>query len=87
MSQEVIIKFIQRYIYGGILLLEKHYASFIFELMLIAYVFLFDELDKQLQAHLIEKEAHWLRLYFNLQENSLVLLIRRDDLQMEEIKI
>src|SRR5260364_433165 len=57
--------FIQRYIYGGIAVLEKHDASFIFELMLIAYQFLLDELAKQLQTHLIEKEAHWLRLHFN----------------------
>ncbi|RIB26207.1 hypothetical protein C2G38_2163846 [Gigaspora rosea] len=115
---EVIIK----YIYGGIFLLEKHDASFIFELMLISYEFLLDELAKQLQTHLIEKEAHWLLLHFNriykksfqnnkfqdlqnwcngilvkypskifdseefftLQENALVSLISRDDLQMKK---
>ncbi|RIB26725.1 hypothetical protein C2G38_2162557 [Gigaspora rosea] len=113
---EIIIK----YIYGGIVLLEKHDASFIFELMLIAYELLFDELGKQLQTHLIVKGAHWLRLhfiriyqkssqdnklqdlqnwcndivvkypnkifdseeFFTLQENALVSLISRDDLQM-----
>ncbi|RIB20170.1 hypothetical protein C2G38_2141291 [Gigaspora rosea] len=58
---EVLIK----YIYGGIVLLEEHDASFIFELMLVTYEFLFDELAKQLQDHLIEKEAHWLHLNFN----------------------
>ncbi|RIB28878.1 hypothetical protein C2G38_1336095 [Gigaspora rosea] len=118
---EIIIK----YIYGGVVLLENHNASFIFELMLIACEFLFDELAKFFEAHLIETKAHWLRLNFtriyqkifqnnelqklqkwcndivakypdkifesenfsSLQENALVSLISRDDLQMEEIKI
>ena len=53
----------QRYIYG-VILLENHNASFIFELMLIAYEFLFDELAKYLEIHLIKIEAHWLRLHF-----------------------
>ncbi|RIB02633.1 hypothetical protein C2G38_2227303 [Gigaspora rosea] len=51
---EVIIK----YVYRGI-------ASSNFELMLIVYQFLLDESDKQIQTHLIEKKAYWLRLYFN----------------------
>ncbi|RIB18187.1 hypothetical protein C2G38_2142247 [Gigaspora rosea] len=93
--------------------------------MLIAYEFLFEELAKHLETHLIEKEAHWLRLNFtriyqksfqnnkfqelqrwcndflvkypskifdseefiSLQENALISLISRDDLQMEEVKI
>ncbi|RIB29213.1 hypothetical protein C2G38_2239046 [Gigaspora rosea] len=142
--------FVQRYIYGGNVLLENHNASFIFELMLIAYEFLFDELAKYLEIHLIDNsrkkenlllikvvelvfvflmiarsEAHWLRLNFTrtyqqsfqnnklqelqkwcndivvkypekifnseefntTQENELVSLISRDDLQMEEVKI
>ncbi|RIB20995.1 hypothetical protein C2G38_2140889 [Gigaspora rosea] len=120
---DIIIK----YIYGGIFLLENHNASFIFELMLIAYEFLFDELAKYLETQLIENEAHahWLRLNFTriyqkifqnnklqelqkwsndivvkypekffdseefnmIQENALISLISRDDLQMEEVKI
>ncbi|RIB19061.1 hypothetical protein C2G38_2182860 [Gigaspora rosea] len=65
--------------------------------MIVACEFLFDELVNQLQTHLIEKEANWLRLHLNyiyqkkefltLQENVLVSLISRDDLQLEEIKI
>ncbi|RIB24650.1 hypothetical protein C2G38_2168076 [Gigaspora rosea] len=120
---EIVIK----YIYGGVILLENHNASFIFELMLIAYEFLFDELAKYLETHLIETESHshWLRLnftriyqkifqnnksqelqkwcndivvkypdkifesedFFSLQDNALVSLISRDDLQMKEVKI
>ncbi|RIB03420.1 hypothetical protein C2G38_2225081 [Gigaspora rosea] len=114
-----------RYIYGGVVLLENYNSSFIFELMLIAYELLFDELAKHLETHLIEAEAHWLRLNFthiykrifknnklqglqkfcndiivkypgkifesedfvSLQENALVSIISRDDLQMEEVKI
>ncbi|RIB28830.1 hypothetical protein C2G38_2028228 [Gigaspora rosea] len=119
------IKFNNRYIYGGIALLENNDNSFIFELMLIAYEFLFEELAKYLETHLVESKAHWLRLNFttvyqksfqneklqelqkwsndimvkypnkifdsenftSLQENALVSLISRDDLQMEEVKI
>ncbi|RIB28891.1 hypothetical protein C2G38_2058267, partial [Gigaspora rosea] len=33
-------------------------------LMLIACEFLFDELAKYLETHLIETKAHWLRLNF-----------------------
>ncbi|RIB12032.1 hypothetical protein C2G38_56211 [Gigaspora rosea] len=93
--------------------------------MLIAYELLFDELAKYLETHLIETEAHWLRLNFTriyqkifqnaklqelqkwcndivvkypdkvfesedfslLQENALVSIICRDDLQMKEVKI
>ncbi|RIB18897.1 hypothetical protein C2G38_1311920 [Gigaspora rosea] len=117
--------FIQRYIYGGVVLFENHNASFIFELMLIAYEFLFDELAKHLETHLIETEAHWLHLHFTqiyqkifqnnklqelqkwcndivvkhpekifdshefitIQENALVSIISRDDLQTDEVKI
>ncbi|RIB07741.1 hypothetical protein C2G38_2213532 [Gigaspora rosea] len=50
-----------RYIY---VLLENYNLLFIFELMLIAYEFLFDELAKHLETHLIEAEAHWLYLNF-----------------------
>ncbi|RIB28939.1 hypothetical protein C2G38_2058015 [Gigaspora rosea] len=118
---EIIIK----YIYGGIILLEQYGAPFIFELMLVAYEFLLDELAKYLETHLTVMEAHWLRLHFNriynqsfqnvklkklqdwcndiiakypdtifesrdfinLQENALISLIIRDDLQMKEVKI
>ncbi|RIB24653.1 hypothetical protein C2G38_639059 [Gigaspora rosea] len=116
-----------KYIYGGAVLLENHNTSFIFELMLVAYEFFFDELAKNLETHLIETEthSHWIRLnftriyqknfqnnkpqelqkwcndivvkspdkifdsedFFSLQENALVSLISRDDLQMKAVKI
>ncbi|RIB18186.1 hypothetical protein C2G38_2185339 [Gigaspora rosea] len=69
-----------RYIYGGIVVLEKIDASFIFDFMLIAFELLFEELAKHLETHLIEKEAHWL-------QNALISLISRNGLQMEEVKI
>ncbi|KAF0549490.1 BTB-domain-containing protein [Gigaspora margarita] len=79
------------YTYGGIVVLEKHDLSLIFELMLIASEFVLDELAENLQSHLIEKEAHWLHLHFNyfftLQESALVSLISQDDLQIKEVKI
>ncbi|RIB00151.1 hypothetical protein C2G38_2235433, partial [Gigaspora rosea] len=57
---EIIIK----YIYGGVILLEKLETSLIFELMLIAHELLCDELTKYLELHLIESKASWLRLHF-----------------------
>ncbi|RIB26416.1 hypothetical protein C2G38_2163506 [Gigaspora rosea] len=47
-----------------IILLENNDDLFIFELMLIAYEFLFEELAKYLETHLVESKAHWLRLHF-----------------------
>ncbi|RIB05258.1 hypothetical protein C2G38_2253909 [Gigaspora rosea] len=112
-------------IYGGVILLVNYDASFIFELMIIAYKFLLEELVQYLEAHLIKAESHWLRLHFSriyqtsfqnnklqelqkwcndivakfpekvfdaedfdsVQENALIALIKRDDLQMDEVKI
>ncbi|RIB10627.1 hypothetical protein C2G38_2105582 [Gigaspora rosea] len=92
--------------------------------MFIAQEFLLEELVKLLETHLIEENAHWLRLNFNniylksfqssqfqklqewcndivvkypskifdskdftqLQENILISLLKRDDLQIEEGK-
>ncbi|RIB00200.1 hypothetical protein C2G38_2235180 [Gigaspora rosea] len=64
--------------------------------MIVACELILEELDKYLETFLIESNAHWLRLHFNLfdseeftsfQENALVSSIERDDLQMEEVKI
>ncbi|RIB01368.1 hypothetical protein C2G38_2231071 [Gigaspora rosea] len=49
---------IVKYIYGGIDLLENNDGSFIFEL--IVYEFLFKELAKYSETHLIESKTHWL---------------------------
>ncbi|RIB18678.1 hypothetical protein C2G38_2245621 [Gigaspora rosea] len=85
-----------------VILLENQDTTFIYELMLIASEFLLKELAKYIEIHLIETKANWLRLHFTLkypnkifesedftsiQENALVSLIKRDDLQMEEVKI
>ncbi|RIB24381.1 hypothetical protein C2G38_2242039 [Gigaspora rosea] len=118
-------EFIIKYIYGGVILLEKQDAPFIFDLLIVTNEFLFDELTTFLERHLIEEKSHWLRLHFtqiyqesfqnnqfqnlqkwcndflvkyptkifdseeftSLQENALVSLIKRDDLQMEELKV
>ena len=46
-------------------LLEKDQeASFIFELILVAFEFLLDELAKHLEVKLIKENADWLRLNF-----------------------
>ncbi|RIB28426.1 hypothetical protein C2G38_2239511 [Gigaspora rosea] len=58
---EIIIK----YIYGGIVSLKDHDTSFVFDLMVMTYEFLFEELAKHLETYLIETKASWLRLHFS----------------------
>ncbi|RIB19877.1 hypothetical protein C2G38_2180695 [Gigaspora rosea] len=61
-----------KYIYGGMILLEDYEVSFIFKLMFFAHEF-FLSLDSA--------------DFTSLQENALISLLKRDDLQMEEGKI
>ncbi|RHZ70597.1 hypothetical protein Glove_269g45 [Diversispora epigaea] len=55
------------YIYGGIVnLIDAAEIKFIFELMTLASEFELEELFKQLEIHLIETKASWLRTHFSL---------------------
>ncbi|RIB05696.1 hypothetical protein C2G38_2047386 [Gigaspora rosea] len=63
--------FRDRYIYGGFISLESFDTQLIFDLILIADEFVLEELVD----------------FNSLNETALVSLIKRDDLQMEEIKI
>ncbi|RHZ89485.1 hypothetical protein Glove_13g65 [Diversispora epigaea] len=121
----LIFDVILKYIYGGIVNLEKVETRFIFDLMLAANEFELKELTNKLETHLIETQASWLKTYFSLiyrtifnennfqnlenycndiiakhpniifdssdftslPESALVSLLKRDDLQMEEVKI
>ncbi|RHZ72464.1 hypothetical protein Glove_242g87 [Diversispora epigaea] len=116
---------ILKYIYGGIVNLENIETRFIFDLMLIANDFEFEELANKLEILLIETKGSWLKTHFSLiyysifsntnfkelekfcndivakypnlifdaddfaslQESALVSLLKRDDLQMKEVKI
>ncbi|RHZ72486.1 hypothetical protein Glove_242g88 [Diversispora epigaea] len=116
---------ILQYIYGGIVNLENIESRFIFDLMLIANDFEFEELANKLEILLIETKGSWLKTHFSLiyhsifsntnfkklekfcndivtkypnlifdaddfislQESALVSLLKRDDLQMKEVKI
>ncbi|RHZ87620.1 hypothetical protein Glove_33g210 [Diversispora epigaea] len=62
---------ILKYIYGGIINLEKVETSFIFDLMLIANEFELDELSKKLETILIEDKASWLKTHFSLVYRSI----------------
>ncbi|RIB10963.1 hypothetical protein C2G38_2204753 [Gigaspora rosea] len=53
-----------RYIYGGVVTLEKLDALLIFDLMLITHELLFDVLTKFLELYLIKTNTSWLRLNF-----------------------
>ncbi|RHZ77482.1 hypothetical protein Glove_177g131 [Diversispora epigaea] len=120
-----IFNVILQYIYGGIVDLENCETRFIYDLMLVADEFEFEELSNKLETLLIETKGSWLRTHFSLiyhfifsrtnfkklenfcndivvkypnlifdtddftslEESALVSLLKRNDLQMEEIKI
>ncbi|RHZ89489.1 hypothetical protein Glove_13g62 [Diversispora epigaea] len=120
-----IFDIILKYIYGGIVNLEKVETRFIFDLMLAANEFELKELTNKLETLLVDTKASWLKTYFSFiyrtifTENTfkklenycndiivkhpslifdssdfeslpvsvLVSLLKRDDLQMEEVKI
>ncbi|RHZ87610.1 hypothetical protein Glove_33g153 [Diversispora epigaea] len=77
---------ILKYIYGGIVNLEKVETKFIFDLMLIANEFKLTELSNKLETILIKDKASCSD-FTSLQESALVPLLKRDDLQMKEVEI
>ncbi|RHZ79243.1 hypothetical protein Glove_150g68 [Diversispora epigaea] len=120
-----IFNVIIKYIYGGIISLEKLENSFIFDLLIYSEELELDELVKHLQPFLVNNNSSWLRLNFariyqtsyqiknleiiqdfcngiiakhpntifesekflSLPEDTLISIIKRDDLQLEEGKI
>ncbi|RHZ84887.1 hypothetical protein Glove_74g191 [Diversispora epigaea] len=120
-----IFNIIIKYIYGGIILLEKLENSVIFDLLITSNELNLDELVEHLQTHFVNNNASWLRLNFSqvyrtscqvknfniikdfcnniiskypntifesedfqtLPEDTLISIIKRDDLQLEESKI
>ncbi|RIB05195.1 hypothetical protein C2G38_620008 [Gigaspora rosea] len=45
--------------------LEEFDVQFIFDLLLVTYELLFEELTEVIESHLIESNAHWLRSHFS----------------------
>ncbi|RHZ76584.1 hypothetical protein Glove_196g35 [Diversispora epigaea] len=120
-----IFDIILKYIYDGIVDLEKVKTKFIFDLMMTANEFEIEELTKKIENLLIETKSSWLKSHFSLvyrsifsgnnfkdlekfcndiiakypslifdaedfislQESALVSLLKRDDLQLEEVMI
>ncbi|RHZ87683.1 hypothetical protein Glove_33g259 [Diversispora epigaea] len=66
-----ILDVILKYIYGGIVNLEKVETRFIFDLMLIANEFELVELSNKLETILIEDKASWLKTHFSLVYRSI----------------
>ncbi|RHZ87623.1 hypothetical protein Glove_33g165 [Diversispora epigaea] len=62
---------ILKYIYGGIVNLEKVETRFIFDLMLMANEFELTELSNELETILIEDKASWLKTHFSLVYRSI----------------
>ncbi|RHZ73531.1 hypothetical protein Glove_230g219 [Diversispora epigaea] len=65
---EIILK----YIYGGIIDTENIDERIVYELMIIANEFEFEELSMKLESHLIEFGAHWLKIHFSLVYHSIL---------------
>ncbi|RHZ84822.1 hypothetical protein Glove_74g189 [Diversispora epigaea] len=120
-----IFNIIIKYIYGGIISLEKLENSVIFDLLITSNELNLDELVEHLQTHFVNNNASWLRLNFSqvyrtscqvknfniikdfcnnivskypntifesenfqtLPEDTLISIIEKDDLQLEESKI
>ncbi|RHZ81790.1 hypothetical protein Glove_117g108 [Diversispora epigaea] len=61
-----IFEAILKYIYGGIVNLENADTRLIFDLMLAANEFELVELTNELETHLIDTKASWLKTYFSL---------------------
>ncbi|RHZ43285.1 hypothetical protein Glove_811494g2 [Diversispora epigaea] len=61
-----IFEIILKYIYGGIVNLENVETKFIFDLMLATNEFEFEELSNELETHLIDTKASWLKSHFPL---------------------
>ncbi|RHZ60998.1 hypothetical protein Glove_350g21 [Diversispora epigaea] len=59
------LNIIIKYIYGGIIALEKLENSFIFDLLITSNELELDELVEHLQTHLVNNNASWLRLNFS----------------------
>ncbi|RHZ87577.1 hypothetical protein Glove_33g205 [Diversispora epigaea] len=62
---------ILKYIYGGIVNLEKAETRFIFDLMLMANEFELTELSNELETIFIEDKASWLKTHFSLVYRSI----------------
>ncbi|RHZ87568.1 hypothetical protein Glove_33g45 [Diversispora epigaea] len=72
---------ILKYIYGGIVNLEKVETRFIFDLMLIANEFKLAELSDKLEAILIEDKASWLKTHFFLVYRTIFVKENFKDLE------
>ncbi|RHZ44250.1 hypothetical protein Glove_749g2 [Diversispora epigaea] len=81
-----IFNVILQYIYGGIVDLENCETRFIYDLMLAADGFELEELTNKLETLLIETKGSCSD-FTSLKESAIVPLLKRDDLQIEEIKI
>ncbi|RHZ81904.1 hypothetical protein Glove_117g86 [Diversispora epigaea] len=64
-------KIILKYIYGGIVNLENAETRFIFDLMLATNEFELEELTNNLETHLIDTKASWLKSHFSLVYRSI----------------
>ncbi|RHZ87642.1 hypothetical protein Glove_33g294 [Diversispora epigaea] len=77
-----IFEFILKYIYGGMVNLEKVETRFIFDLMLIANEFELVELSSKLETILIKDKASWLKTHFSLVYRTIFVKENFKDLEI-----
>ncbi|RHZ75080.1 hypothetical protein Glove_217g276 [Diversispora epigaea] len=66
-----IFEIIYKYIYGGIIDIENMDTKTMFKLMIAANELEFEELSVELENHLIESKASWLRTHFTFVYHSI----------------
>ncbi|RHZ87601.1 hypothetical protein Glove_33g181 [Diversispora epigaea] len=72
---------ILKYVYGGIVNLEKAETGFIFDLMLMANEFELLELSRKIEIILIEDKASWLKTHFSFVYRSIFVKENFKDLE------
>ncbi|RHZ87087.1 hypothetical protein Glove_40g90 [Diversispora epigaea] len=66
-----VFEIILKYIYGGIVNVENVNTKTIYELMIAAKELEFEELSKEIESHLIDTKAAWIRTHFSFVYQSI----------------
>ncbi|RHZ87074.1 hypothetical protein Glove_40g60 [Diversispora epigaea] len=76
-----VFEIILKYIYGGIIYVENVDTKIIYELMIAADTLKFEELSKEIESHIIETKASWLRTHFSFVYQSIFIINKFKDLE------
>ncbi|RHZ87184.1 hypothetical protein Glove_40g89 [Diversispora epigaea] len=76
-----VFEIILKYIYGGIVNMKNADTKTIYELMIAAKEFEFEELSKEIESHLIETKAAWIRAHFSFVYQSIFKINKFENLE------